>query len=137
MIVEPPTALYMSGETGRVVLDDRVVRGEAAHVRAGRPVLARLELPVELVARVVRAVEPVALLQADDAEAGLGQAQATTPPDAPAPMIRTSAGSLAMGLPLQSGDGSDEPGAGARAVEQADLAQDVGQVGAFGVGRAA
>ena len=61
MIVEPPTALYMSGETGGVVLDDRVVLRETADVRAGRPVLAGLELPVELVAagsRPGRATRP-------------------------------------------------------------------------------
>ncbi len=56
-----------------VVLDDRVVLRESADVRARRPVLARLQLPVELVARVVGAVEPVALLEAHDAEAGLGE----------------------------------------------------------------
>ena len=59
----------------RVVLDDRVVLREAADVRAGRPVLAGLQLPVELVARIVGAVEPAALLQADDLKPGLGQAQ--------------------------------------------------------------
>ena len=59
----------------RVVLDDRVVLREAADVRAGRPVLAGLQLPVELVARVVGPVEPAALLEADDREPGLGQSE--------------------------------------------------------------
>ena len=57
----------------RRVLDDRVVLREAADVRARRPVLARLQLPVELVARVVGPVVPVALLEADDREPGLGE----------------------------------------------------------------
>ena len=57
-----------------VVLDDRVVLRESADVRARRPVLAGLQLPVELVARIVGTVEPVALLEADDAEAGFAQA---------------------------------------------------------------
>ena len=58
---------------GGVVLDDRVVLGEAADVRAGRPILARLQLPVELVARVVGPVEPLPLLEADDLETRFSQ----------------------------------------------------------------
>ncbi len=66
--------VHQRGNRG-VILDDRVVLGQAADVRAGGPVLAGLQLPVELVARVIRPIEPLALLEADDLEAGLREAE--------------------------------------------------------------
>ena len=56
-----------------VRLVDGVVLGQAADVRAGRPLLAHGQLPVELRAAVLGLVVPVALLQADDPEARLGE----------------------------------------------------------------
>ena len=127
MIVEPPTALYISGETGRVVLDDRVVLREAADVRAGRPVLARLQLPVELVARVVGAVEPVALLEADDAEAGLGEAHRD---DAARRAGTDDQDVCRFGAPSV---GRTARRSTRLAREQADLPEDAGEVGSLRV----
>ncbi len=56
-----------------VGLVDRVVLGQAADVGARRPLLAHDELPVELGAAVLAPVVPVALLEADHGEPGLGE----------------------------------------------------------------
>ena len=52
---------------------DRVVARRVAHARHGGPLLASDELPVGLGAAEGRAVGPVALLEADDADARLGE----------------------------------------------------------------
>ncbi len=75
MSIDPPTPENMSGDTSASRLVDRVVLGPATHVGAGRPLLAHGQLPVQLRPAVLRPVVPVALLETDDAEACLGQAQ--------------------------------------------------------------
>ena len=75
MSIEPPTPLNMSGETSASRLVERVVRRQAADVGARGPLLAHGQLPVELRAAVLGLVVPVALLEADDPEPGLGQAE--------------------------------------------------------------
>ncbi len=84
-----------------------------------------LQFPVELVAGVVRAIEPVALLETDDAEAGLGEAQPDDPAGRPGPDDQDvgrfgghRAGTATAGAAV---------GAAAVVTEETDLFQDAGQ----------
>ena len=56
---------------GRVV--DRVILGEPAHVGLGAPVGVPTQLPVRLPVRIGLGIDPVALLEAGDADAGAGE----------------------------------------------------------------
>ncbi len=58
----------------RVVVVDRIVGGAAAAVRAHVEVAVAARLPIAAVARKIGRLDPVALLQAQDAHARVGQA---------------------------------------------------------------
>ena len=58
---------------GRVVGVDRVVRREPADVGVGVEVGQPAELPILVERRQGGGIDPIALLQADDGEASLGQ----------------------------------------------------------------